>query len=140
MIRKARSDDEEAIWPLARALATSSTPTQGGFHRAFHAILQDRRSAVLVAADDDRILGYVHVLSHPAFHADGNIAWIEELFVDEEHRGTGIGRALMRAAERWARAEVQASYMALATRRAAAFYQAIGYTESASYFRRSLRS
>jgi GNAT superfamily N-acetyltransferase len=48
-----------------------------------------------------------------------------------------VGRALMAAAETWARHR-GAAYIALATRRAAPFYQALAYDESATYFKRPL--
>ena len=49
-----------------------------------------------------------------------------------------IGEALMRDFEGWARSR-ECRLVALATRRAAAFYRAIGYEESATYFRRLLQ-
>jgi GNAT superfamily N-acetyltransferase len=75
--------------------------------------------------------------SHPAFHANGSVAWVEEVMVAEPARGTGVGRQLMAAAEAWARRR-GARYVALATRRAAPFYQALGYEESAVYFKKPL--
>lgn len=141
LIRAATLADEPAVWPLARALATSVEPSRDDFSQSFHAILDDPNAAILVAlAGVDSVVGYVHVLTHPAFHANGNIAWIEELFVAEEHRGTGAGRELMNAAENWAWSERHVAYIALATRRAADFYLAIGYDESATYFRKLLTS
>ena len=50
-------------------------------------------------------------------------------------RGAGTGRLLMAAAESWARS-IGAAYVALATRRAAPFYCALGYAESATYFKK----
>lgn len=138
-IRPAQSDDEESVWPLACALATSYTPTRQRFHESFQAILRDHAATVLVAVQQERVVGYVHALAHAAFHADGSIAWIEELIVDESRRGCGIGRSLMHAAEQWAQDTAHAVYMALATRRASAFYQAIGYADSATYFKKSFR-
>ena len=66
-----------------------------------------------------------------------NREWVEELMVAPQHRGAGIGRALMTAAELWGN-ESGAAYVCLATRRAAGFYSALGYEPSASYFKRSL--
>jgi GNAT superfamily N-acetyltransferase len=43
---------------------------------------------------------------------------------------------IMAAAEDWAR-ERGASYVALATRRAAPFYQALGYQDAAIYFKKA---
>ena len=55
--------------------------------------------------------------------------------VRADHRGAGVGRALMAAAEDWAR-ERGAAYVALATRRAADFYPALDFEESATYFKK----
>jgi len=57
--------------------------------------------------------------------------------VSEDVRRRGVGRRLMESFEQWARSR-QSKLIALATRRAAQFYQSIGYDESATYFRRLL--
>ena len=58
--------------------------------------------------------------------------------VDADRRSDGVGRALMEAAEDLARTS-GAAYVALATRRAADFYAALGYEESAAYVKKALR-
>jgi GNAT superfamily N-acetyltransferase len=58
--------------------------------------------------------------------------------VSDRSRRAGTGRRLMAAAEHWARTG-GAAYLALATRRAAGFYRALGYEDSAAYFRKTLR-
>ncbi|MGO2822190.1 MAG: GNAT family N-acetyltransferase [Brachybacterium tyrofermentans] len=98
VIREARVDDEAELWPLASALATSYEPTRERFRAGLRGITEDPRAAVLVAEHDGSLVGYVHVLVHEAFHADGMIGWVEELMVGEDQRGTGCGRALMAAA------------------------------------------
>jgi GNAT superfamily N-acetyltransferase len=58
------------------------------------------RQAVLVAFDGEQVIGFVRV----GLHGDGPLpAHIETLFVAEEHRGAGVARALVGAAERWCR-------------------------------------
>ena len=59
--------------------------------------------------------------------------------VDAAHRGAGVGRALMRR-PRTGPGASGAAYVALATRRAAGFYAALGYEESASYYKRCKKS
>jgi GNAT superfamily N-acetyltransferase len=71
------------------------------------------------------------------FYANGPAAWVEEVFVRRQERDRGIGRALMSAFEQWAVAQ-RCALIALATRRAAPFYRALGYEESAVYFRKVL--
>jgi GNAT superfamily N-acetyltransferase len=65
------------------------------------------------------------------------VAWVEEVFVRDQERGRGVGRALMGAFERWA-ADRDCALVALATRRAAPYYRALGFEESAVYFRKVL--
>jgi histone acetyltransferase (RNA polymerase elongator complex component) len=50
-----------------------------------------------------------------------------------------VGRKLMDAAERWS-SSAGAAYLALATRRGASFYRALGYQDSATYFRKMLQA
>lgn len=139
LIRKATIDDAAQIWPLAEALATSYRPTRTAFTEILGRITADPQATVLVATDGERIIGYVHVLTHEAFHADGTIGWVEELMVAPERRDSGAGRALMEAAESWARDRSDIAYLAVATRRAQGFYSSIGYEDSATYFKKQFR-
>jgi len=91
-----------------------------------------------LAVDDDQCLGYLLGFRHLTFYASGPVAWAEEVLVPSGHRGRGTGRALMTAFERWA-AGHGCALVALATRRAAPFYRALGYEDSATYFRKVLR-
>lgn len=65
---------------------------------------------------------------------DGHRGWVYYLAVAEDARGCGVGRAMMRAAERWAAAN-GAPKMNLLIRTdnaaSAGFYEAIGYAPSA---------
>lgn len=139
LIREATIDDASQLWPLAAALATSYRPTRSRFVESLGRISADPQAAVLVATDADCLVGYVHVLTHEAFHADGAIGWVEELMVAPDRREAGAGRALMAAAEAWARERSDIAYMAVATRRAQGFYTSVGYEESATYFKKSFR-
>jgi len=67
------------------------------------------------------------------------VTWVEEIMVRKELRGSGIGRALMDSVEAWA-ASRNSKLIGLATRRAASFYSAIGYEESAIFFRKLIES
>lgn len=57
--------------------------------------------------------------------------------VDEGHRRSGVSRELMGYAENWAR-ESGAAYLALTSRRAGPFYLALGYEDSAVFFKKTL--
>lgn len=135
-IRPATRADADELFRLAGLLATSSVPERSAFEASLATIRADDRQRVLVADADGGLAGYLYGLTHPAFHANGDVGWIEELYVDEQRRGTGLGRRLMTAFEEWAIESAGAAYFAVATRRAGDFYRSMGYEESASYFKK----
>ena len=63
------------------------------------------------------------------------VAWLEEIMVLEEYRINGIGRRLMEEFEKWSISR-GSKLIGLATRRAASFYKALEYEESAVVFRK----
>jgi GNAT superfamily N-acetyltransferase len=136
-IRAAAPQDADAVLGLATAFATSFEIHPAAFGPAFSALLADTDAHLLVAEQDAQVVGYLLGFVHATFYANGQVAWVEEIAVDESCRRQGIGRLLMRQFEQWAAAH-NARLVALATRRAASFYQSLGYTESASYFRKLL--
>jgi GNAT superfamily N-acetyltransferase len=136
-VRRAEADDAEAVADLAAGLAQSFPFSRAGFGLSYPALLADGDACLLLAVDGEQRLGYLLGFRHLTFYANGPVAWVEEVFVRGQHRGRGVGRALMSAFERWA-ATRDCALIALATRRAAPFYRALGYEESAVYFRKVL--
>ena len=122
---------------LAAELAMSFTFSGTDFAASFAALLADPQACVLVAAGDEGPVGYLLGFRHLTFYANGPVGWVEEILVRGEHRRSGAGRDLMAAFEGWAR-EHGCALVALATRRAAPFYRALGYEESAVYHRKVL--
>ena len=87
---------------------------------------------LLVAVDEhDSPIGWVHVALLATLEAS-HLAAINGLVVEEGHRSSGIGAALVDAAERWAR-DRGASAILVRSRstreRAHRFYERIGYVE-----------
>jgi GNAT superfamily N-acetyltransferase len=137
-VRPARLDDRDRIWPLTQQFATSFDPERGAFDSAYAALVGQADTFLAVAElPTAGIAGYTLASSHLTLFANGPVAWVEELMVSPDWRLSGMGSSLMRAAEQWAK-EHGAAYLALATRRAADFYRAIGYSESATLFRKVL--
>jgi aminoglycoside 6'-N-acetyltransferase I len=109
-IRRAVQQDAEGIAALCALLWPDASVEE---HR--HEVDAKIRSgksgllplALFVAEDDDRALcGFIEVGLRS--HADGcdtnhPVGYIEGWFVSEPFRGKGAGRALMQAAENWAR-------------------------------------
>jgi GNAT superfamily N-acetyltransferase len=136
-VRPARDRDRDAVWVLAQQFAVSYQPDREHFDAAFSAVLSDDNMIALVAVGDGRTAGYLLANHHHTFFANAPVAWVEEVMVAESDRGVGVGRVLMERAEAWAK-EAGAAYVALATRRAGEFYGALGYEESAAFFRKRL--
>lgn len=137
IIHKAKSDDKPALLQLAQDFATSFAVEQAAFERSFDALLTHPEAYLAVADADGTVTGYVLGFDHPAFFANGRVAWAEEIMVTRTFRRQSAGRKLVEAFEAWA-AEREVKQIALATRRASDFYAALGYEESAVYFRKRL--
>ena len=145
-VRPATAADADAVAGLAGGLAQSFTFSRASFDAHYPALLVAGHACLLVAdADADagadagsgECAGYLLGFEHLTFYANDRVAWVEEVFVRGDLRGHGIGRALMTAFEQWA-GERGCALVALATRRAAPFYHALGYEDSATYLRKLL--
>jgi len=153
-IRPAAAADAAAVAGLAAELAQSFAFSLASFDACYPALLAAGHACLLVATacsedagpeysgpeysgPEDDCLGYLLGFEHLTFYANGRVAWVEEVLVRGADRGQGAGRALMTAFEEWARGR-DCALVALATRRAAPFYRALGYQDSATYLRKVL--
>ena len=136
-IRAARAADADAMFLLLRDLATSFTPDRAAFETSFAALLSGDGAWLAVADDAGEVVGYCLGFVHRTFYANGCVGMVEEVVVRADQRGQGIGRALIDAFEQWAKTR-DAVLVGLMTRRAAPFYLALGYENSAAYFRKLL--
>jgi GNAT superfamily N-acetyltransferase len=139
IVRPAIASDAHAVLSLASDFATSFAVDERAFLQSYEALLHltDARLLVAESESDSAVIGYLLGFDHLTFFANGRVAWVEELTVEESHRRAGTGALLMRAFEAWARTR-GCQLVGLATRRASAFYAAIGYEDSAVYFRKRL--
>jgi len=138
-VRAATAGDAGAVAGLAAELALSFAFDEAAFRASYPALLADERACLLLAvAAGQQPAGYLLGFTRLTFYANGPVGWVEEVAVRGPDRGRGAGRALMSEFERRAAAR-GCALVALATRRAAPFYRALGYEESAVYFRKLLR-
>lgn len=137
IIRKAEHSDADTLFVLVDQFATSFRPEREGFEASLGHLLADDSAHLLVAELDGALIGYCLGFDHYTFYANGRVSWVEEIMVRQDVRRGGVGRALMDDFEAWARSR-GSKLVALATRRAAPFYTALGYEESATYFRKLL--
>ena len=137
MIRPATRADADAVWPLTQQFATSFAPEREKFDAAFASLVERDDAFLAVGTTTSGAVGYVLAIAHPTLFANAPVVWVEEVMVREVERRSGVGRQLMDAVETWAR-DLGAAYVSLATRRASDFYLALGYEDSATFFRKLL--
>ena len=91
---------------------------------------------VLVAVDGGTLIGYVVQVYVFSLEHRGLTAEIDELFVSEDRRGTGVGAALLRSAEARARERgCRNLSLQLASENDSAriFYRHVGFEERAAF-------
>ncbi len=138
-VRKATSADSDRIFPPVERFSASFNPERKAFDSSLLRLLRDDSVLLNVSEFRNEIVAYCLAFDHYTFYANGRVTWVEEIMVREDLRGKGIGRNLMKAVEQWAFSR-KSRLVGLATRRAAPFYSAIGYEESAIFFRKMIFS
>ena len=139
VVRRARVDDGEEVFSLVKDFLPEAIADRQVFQTTFAALDETAGSVLFIAeGGGETVLGYILVSCHPSFLANAPVAWVEEVMVANSWRRTGMGKALMAAAEDWANRR-GAAYVALASRRSAPFYLALGYEDTAAFFKKALR-
>ena len=99
VVRAAVPSDHVAIARLLGQLGYPSTREETAAR--LEAVLARDDHAVFVADDGGSVCGWVHVLFTPRLEPP--FVELGGLIVEESKRGSGVGRALIAAAEAWAR-------------------------------------
>jgi photosynthetic reaction center cytochrome c subunit len=141
-IRPATPEDADAIARLAVQLGYNSTADEA--QRRLQTLNEHADHRVYVAETDGAVIAWIHLHIHPSLVTD-TAAEVAGLVVDEHHRSGGVGEALMRHGEDWARAHGCSSVRLrsnVTRARAHHFYQRLGYTlwKSSHAFRKDLLS
>ncbi|HLT45938.1 MAG TPA: GNAT family N-acetyltransferase [Rubricoccaceae bacterium] len=127
-VRRAEPGDLDALAALAGQLGYPSTPDEASSRLRLLTAHPDLH-AVYVAEVGDAVAGWVHVFVGARLESDP-FAEIGGLVVDERHRGAGVGEALVREAERWARGRGMAQLRVrsnVVRKRAHRFYEREGF-------------
>ena len=102
--RKAMIKDEAKIFDLLRQLIPAEAPdyspvrSQSGINTFREMVNNDEKGTILVAEEDNDVVGVI-TLSYPeAIRCGGKYTCIEEFIVSEQMRGKGVGGRLLEAA------------------------------------------
>jgi len=138
VIRPARLSDADRVYALLEQLEPAYSPDRSAFDANFPQLLDDQSTSVLLVAEDaaGSLLGYALTTITPLLHANGSSAQLQELVVDDSHRGEGVGTAIVEEVERVCR-ERSVRQITVASRRSADFYERIGYRSSADFLKRT---
>jgi len=93
-IRLMGEDDYRDVYRLYRQMSGTSY-SEVEFTRIFNKFLSSNDREVYVAIVSKRTIGFVTLFYLDVFRYSGLIASIQELFVTEEFRGRGVGKALV---------------------------------------------
>ena len=122
---------------MATALSLDGPLDRAAFNVQFDDVLRSERSVALLAVVESAVVGYAVGALVPMPIYMGGAAFLQELYVDDSNRRGGAGTALVDAFTEWA-AQLGAARVVLATSRAGAFYESIGFSTRAQYYQRAV--
>jgi ribosomal protein S18 acetylase RimI-like enzyme len=138
-IRYAEPGDASVLAQLMCELGYETTATE--MRRRLKSIFSDARFRTFVAEINDQVCGMIGTLTHASHEHNDFTGKITALVVSRKHRRSGIGRALIAAAEKDF-VEKRVTRVSLTTRftreHAHRFYQALGYSRTGFRFAKQL--
>jgi GNAT superfamily N-acetyltransferase len=128
VIRRAQAGDGKALASLAGQLGYPMRKSE--VERQLASLAKEEGHAVFVAElGDHGIVGWIHIMPRQLLYSP-RLAEIGGLVVDAEHRRKGVGRALIHAAEQWAKRQGYSRIVVrsnAARKESHAFYPSLGY-------------
>lgn len=138
-IRRAEPKDYARVMELYTGLVEDDTRFVEPGNDSFDFIISAKNRALFVAEDDGDLIGIAGVSTRRVVRYKEPIAQLEELYVDPQSRTKGTGRALVEAAEGFAREQgcnrfyIESGYK---NEPAHSFYERIDYIKDGVYFRK----
>lgn len=135
-IRTATTDDIPALAELLHqlfAIETDFTPDYPKQAQGLDLLLKQPSAIIFVAEEDGQVIGMctIQVIISTAMGME--VGAVEDVIVDVDHRGRGIGSALMTTAEQWAMQNKLGRLQLRADKtngQALCFYRQQGWTQS----------
>lgn len=136
-VRPATAADIDAVFALVAQLGIGEAPRRDSFELAFAGALEvSTGNMLLVAEFNGDVVGYALATSARLLYTNGDSAQLQELVVDAQSRGHGIGSQLVGAVERECRSR-HIRQLTVASKRAAAFYEQLDYRSTADFLKKS---
>jgi ribosomal protein S18 acetylase RimI-like enzyme len=139
-IRDAKLTDAAELAALMCELGYETTSAE--MSQRLKSILSDARYGTIVAKIDNKLCGMIGTLTHVSHEHNDLSGKIIALVVSTKQRRSGIGRALITAAEKdFAKKSVTRTTVTARFEREAAhqFYEALGYLRTGVRFAKNLR-
>jgi GNAT superfamily N-acetyltransferase len=95
LIRPTRQEDFDDILPLLRQLWPANPIDLKAARDIFTKGLASDQRAHLCACQDGRIIGFCTLVVRDCLWLQGDVGYLCDLVVDQEHRGSGVGTALV---------------------------------------------
>ena len=131
-----RADITQAGVIAALAVQMWDEHTQEELERDFAALLQREDAAVFLAEEEGKAVGFAQCQLRRDY-VEGTetspVGYLEGIFVEPEHRGKGVARALLACCEQWAREQgctEFASDCELDNTQSLAFHMRLGFDEA----------
>lgn len=141
VIRECRESDFDMVLPLLRQLWPDRLLEMEVLRKVFQRALSQESIDYYCAEEEGIIVGFFSLSTRESLYRQGRLAYLDEMVVDEGHRGKGVGAALLRHAEKMARRS-GCNCLALdtAAHRTAAhrFYEREGYVRTGFAYEREL--
>jgi len=140
-IRRGRADDTSSLFALARQYQTGREPiSRDEFVVALDNVLRHRdqeTNVLLVAEHDGQVAGYSLLTVSRLLHAPGLTAHLQEIVVDADHRGLGLGDRLIEANEHYCMGR-GVRQLSASTARIGSFYNHRGFEAVGEHYRKVL--
>ena len=142
IIRPATQEDFDDILTLLKQLWPANAIDLKAARDIFTRGLASDRRAYLCACRGDRIIGFCTIMIRDCLWLQGDVGYLCDLVVDQEHRGSGVGTALVEEAVEIARqrgcrrVELDSGFHRTAAHQ---FYEKRGFEKRAFLFSRILK-
>jgi GNAT superfamily N-acetyltransferase len=137
MIRRANVRDFDGIFPLLEQLWEKKKLDKTGILRVWKRELGNRDYAAFIAVTGGRIAGFAGAVVNDSLWVAGTLCNLNQLVVNRNDRGAGIGSQLLNAVEKFA-VKKKCNGITLESgnfrKQAHAFYKAKGFDGRAVFF------